>query len=139
MGSRGRSPAVAKLKRWRADPYRSDPMNRIHLQEPYCQCKRPWPPGPHLGSRCPCDNAGPGPKVFDPRANAMKKANSLSGGYDPSDLCPEHSITRSANGLCSMCEMPPGKVRRAVPAPRLMVWQPPRRSFGHRHSPDGLS
>jgi hypothetical protein len=138
MGSRGRGPAVLKWKAWRADPYKADPMSRIYLQEPVCQHKV-WPP--HPGSRCECDNPEktPGTVRKDPRDGEIKKVNSLDGGYNPDDLCPEHFIARSANGLCSMCEIPSGSPARRTPALKMGVWREPRRNFSHWNRPDGLS
>jgi hypothetical protein len=105
MGSRGRSSAMLKLKAWRSDPYRSDPMSRIWLLKPYCGCGD-FPE--HLGAHCPCDNRGEGPPKRPElvlRELAQKRVNSHEGGYNIRKRCGEHNLVLSANGECSLCEV----------------------------------
>lgn len=135
--SRTKSSIMQKMGAWRRDPYRSDPMNRIWLNEKKCECaeKFLWGPygTPHLGARCGCDATGE--KIDKPyshediRKASQKIMSRPDGGYDEKQRCGVHNMAYSASGKCSGCEMAMGGSEGTTRTRGSSTWRPPRRTF----------
>lgn len=103
--SRTPSPAMQKMKSWKANPYRtSGPMAPIWLNQHADFANQFDITRVQLGSRCPCDNHPPGEHTVDPVKLARKRLTRADGGYNVNRTCVRHPyMVVSLNGTCSMC------------------------------------